>query len=132
MVANLIHSPSVGKLLVASLRHPKASVDRVLKVQSFIATPNEIQAEFERQTKSSSNDDGGGAWKVSYTSLAVLKQREAEAWEKGSNIATLYTLRRIWTEGRTLYDKTDNESIGLGPGDMDSLERAVAQAVSGS
>lgn len=110
----------VGKLLVASLHHPEASLNRALKVQSFVVTPKEITAEFERQT-------GGEPWKVSYTPLDELKQLEAKAWEEGKPLATVYTLRRIWTEGGTLYAKTDNESIGLKPEDMDSLELAVKQ-----
>ncbi len=43
---------------------------------------------------------------------------------------SLYTLRRIWLSGRTLYDKSDNDLIGLGAdGDMDTLADAVRLAI---
>jgi hypothetical protein len=110
---------SVGKLLVAALKHPDVSRNRALKVNSFTTTPNEILAEFERQT--------GKRWEASYTPTKKLKQLEEEAWEKRDPIATLYTLRRIWTEGGTLYEKRDNEELGMTDSDM--LEVAVAQAI---
>ncbi|KAF2175382.1 NAD(P)-binding protein, partial [Zopfia rhizophila CBS 207.26] len=94
----------VGKLLVAALTHPSSSSPRALKVNSFTTTPNEILAEFEKQT--------GVRWEVSYTPLVRLRELEREAWEMQSPIATLYTLRRIWTEGGTLYEKRDNDKIG--------------------
>ncbi|KAF2097712.1 putative isoflavone reductase family protein [Rhizodiscina lignyota] len=107
----------VGRLLVASLLHPEESRNKALKVNSFTTTPNEILAEFERQT-------GGQKWEVSYTPLDELKQIEQEAWEKGVPWATGYTLRRIWTEGGTLYEKRDNEAID--GTDVDTLQVAVA------
>ena len=107
---------SVGKLVVASLQHPSESEDKILIVNSFTATPNEILAEFEKQT--------GEKWRVSYVSLAKLKEIEKEAWETGAPYATGATLRRIWTEGGTLYDRPrDNEAIGNPP--METLEDQV-------
>lgn len=41
---------SVGTLVLATLRHPSASFNRALRVNSFTTTPAAIQAEFERQT----------------------------------------------------------------------------------
>lgn len=109
----------VGRLLVAVLKHPEVCDGKAVKVNSFTTTPGEILAEFERQTDSK--------WKVNYTSLEDLKRYEIEAWEKENPIASLYTLRRIWTEGGTLYDKTDNEAIGKTK--MDTLEMAIQEAV---
>lgn len=98
-------SNSVGKLVVAALQHPAESEDKILIVNSFTATPNEILAEFEKQT--------GAKWDVAYTSLEKLKQLEKEAWDSGAPWATSATLRRIWTEGGTLYEKPrDNALIG--------------------
>lgn len=111
----------VGKLLVAALRHPEASRNAALKVNSYTTTPAAILAEFEKQT--------GGEWEVRYTGLEELKRKEKRAWEEGKPLATVYTLRRIWTEGGTLYERRDNEKIGLGEGDMETLEESVAQAV---
>ncbi|KAF6831261.1 isoflavone reductase family protein [Colletotrichum plurivorum] len=117
----LITMKDVGKTLVASLRHPDASFNKALKVQSFVATPKEILAEFEKQT--------GAKWEVSYSPLQTLKGAEEKAWAEGVPFATIFTLRRIWAEGGTLYDKTDNESIGVGPKDVETLEIAVQRAL---
>ncbi|OLN87063.1 Isoflavone reductase [Colletotrichum chlorophyti] len=111
----------VGKTLVASLRHPEASLNKALKVQSFVATPKEILAEFEKQT--------GAKWDATYVPLQKLKEIEDKAWADGVPYATIFTLRRIWAEGGTLYEKTDNESIGLGPNDTDTVEVTVRQTL---
>ncbi len=101
--------------------HPEASRNKVLSVNSFTTTDKEILKEFEKQT-------GGQPWKVSYTRLDTLKKLEKEAWDVGNPFATLFTLRRIWAEGGTLYDKRDNDLIGA-EDVMDSLADAVAEAI---
>lgn len=113
--------PDVGKLLVAALQHPDASRNATLKVNSFTATPEEILAEFEKQT--------GSKWEVNYTSLDQLKQIEKEGWETGTPYATSATLKRIWTEGGTLYEKRDNEKIGMKDEDMGTLAEVVAGTI---
>lgn len=105
-----------GKLVVAALKHPHAARNRALKVNSFTTTPNEVLAEYERQT-------GGQKWDVSYVALPALKKYEEEAWARGDPKATGYTLRRIWTEGGTLYEKRDNGLIELE--NTDTLEGIV-------
>jgi hypothetical protein len=95
---------SVGELLVASLKHPVESKNRALKVNSFTTTPNEALAMYERMT-------GGEKWDVSYVSLEELKEFETLAWNQNMPFATSVTLRRIWTEGGTLYQKRDNDII---------------------
>ncbi|KAH8601832.1 NmrA-like family-domain-containing protein [Bisporella sp. PMI_857] len=110
----------VGKLVVASLQNASASKDKILIVNSFTSTPDEIIAEFEKQT--------GAKWDVSYTSLEKLKEIEKEAWDSGAPYATGATLRRIWTEGGTLYDKLrDNAVIGDPP--LETLEDQVRQVI---
>jgi hypothetical protein len=94
----------VGRLLVAALKTKSTESPRVLKVNSFTATSDDILAEFERQT--------GAKWTVEYTSLEELKGLEREAWERGDPLATSVTLRRIWLEGGTLYEKRDNWKVG--------------------
>lgn len=111
---------SVGKGVVAALRHPDASLDRALKIQSFVATPNEILAVFEKHT--------GAKWTVEYSSLGKLRELEKRLWAGGDPTATLVTLRRIWGEGATLYDVTDNEALGLTDGVVESLDDAVKGA----
>lgn len=106
---------------MAALRHPEASFNKALKVQSFVVTPNEILAEFEKQT--------GAKWDVTYSSLQALRDSESKAWSEGKPYATILTLRRIWSEGGTLYEKTDNESIGLKDSDLETLEAAVKRAL---
>jgi hypothetical protein len=95
----------VGRLLVAALRTPTSSQERILKVNSFTVTGKEALVEFEKQT--------GAKWDVNYTSLEELKKLETEAWEKDNPLKTVFTLRRIWTEGGTLYDERSNSSIGF-------------------
>lgn len=112
---------SVGKLVVHALLKPEVSRNMALRVNSFTATNSEILKEFEKQT-------GGQPWKVSYIGLDDLKKKEQEAWEAGAPYATAFTLKRIWAEGGTLYDKRDNHLVDA-ENDMDSLEIAVANAV---
>ncbi|KAI5856188.1 NAD(P)-binding protein [Durotheca rogersii] len=113
----------VGKLVVAALRHPSASKGKILKVQSFVTTPNAILREFEKQT--------GVKWKVDHTTNQRLRELELENWDTDSPTATRITLRRIWAEGGTLYEKTDNEILGVVSSDMESLAAVVKRAVEG-
>lgn len=81
-------------------------LNRPLTVNSFTTSPAEIQAEFERQTT-------GQPWKdVTRTPLARLREEESKAWDAGLPSATGVTLRRIWTEGGTLYEQRSNGLIG--------------------
>ncbi|KAL4745371.1 hypothetical protein BDW72DRAFT_186743 [Aspergillus terricola var. indicus] len=116
---SLVACADVGKFVVHTLTHWDKARGRALKLNSFTTTPNDIIAEFEKQT--------GDKWSVEYTSLAQLKQYEKEAWEKGEPDATPLTLRRIWTEGGTLYERRDNEDIGAE--DTTTLEEAVNGAI---
>ncbi|KIV88822.1 hypothetical protein PV10_08460 [Exophiala mesophila] len=106
----------VGKFLVAALLNPRAARNTTLVVHSFTATPNEILAEYERQTDSK--------WEVSYTSIERLREIEKEEYQIYSPMATVVTLRRIWTDGGTLY-KFYDDSI-LGEVDSETLESQVA------
>ena len=98
----------VGRLLVAALQAPTNSSERILKVNSFTATGKETVAEFEKQT--------GSKWDVSYTPLDELRKLEKQAWEEDWPSKTPLTLRRIWTEGGTLYESRDNGKIGFDDG----------------
>ena len=108
---------------MAALRHPEVSQGRVLRVQSFVVSPNAILNEFEKQT--------GTKWNVSHTALKELSALEKKAWEGKSPVATHYTLRRIWGEGKTLYERTDNQSLGVQEHDLESLSAVVERAVQG-
>ena len=112
----------MGKLVAAALLHPEASKNRALKVNSFTTTPDEILAEFERQTNSK--------WEVQYTSLDKLRELEKREYENKDPRAPLNSLRRIWTEGGTLYEKTDNEEIEAPP--METLETQVRKTIAAS
>lgn len=92
-------------------------------MQSFVVSPNAILNEFEKQT--------GTTWTVEHTPIEKLREEEKERWESKSPSATLYTLRRIWGEGKTLYEKTDNESLGLRDEDLERLSTVVGRAVKG-
>lgn len=111
----------VGKLVAAALLHSDAVKNRALRVNSFTATPKAIVAEFEKQT-------GGQQWDVGYTSLDTLEELEQQAWAANDPKAGSLTLRRIWTEGGTLYEQRDNELIGMEEG-VASLQDAVKQAI---
>lgn len=113
----------MGKFVVAALKSPEASLGKALKVQSFVVTPNEVLAEYERQT--------GSQWEVTKTPLDEIRKFEAKLWEEGNPRATLVTLRRIWAEGGTLYAQNDNSALGLTPDKLDSLEVAVQKALAG-
>jgi hypothetical protein len=105
------------------LKSPDAAFGKALVVQSFVVTPNEVLAEYERQT--------GAKWQVITTPLDEIRALEAKLWEEGDPRATLVTLRRIWAEGGTLYAKNDNGVLGVTPKDLDSLESAVKKTLSG-
>jgi nucleoside-diphosphate-sugar epimerase len=109
----------VGKLAVAAMLAPEASRNATLIVNSFTCTPAEIADEYQKQT--------GEKWDVSTTSLAKLKELEKEAYEKKHPAATVFTLRRIWTEGGTLYDYRDNEK--LGDVQLETLEEQVTKNI---
>lgn len=112
----------VGRLLVSALKTPPGSVEeRILRVNSFTTSPLEVVGEFEKQT--------GGKWDVSYTSLEDVRRAEKEAWEQERPSATLFTLRRIWAEGGTLYDERDNGRIGVPDGELDTLESQVRKVI---
>ncbi len=114
---------SVGKFVAATLQSPQAAFGKALKVQSFVVTPNDVLAEYERQT--------GGAWEVTKTPLDEIRALEAKLWAEGNPRATLVTLRRIWAEGGTLYAQNDNGVLSAKLAELDSLEGAVRKALSG-
>lgn len=106
---------------MAALEHLDASRNAILIVNSFTTTPAEILAEFEKQTNSK--------WDVSYTPLEKLKEIEKQAWDDGLPYATPATLRRIWTEGGTLYEKRDNGVVG--DPEMETMADQVGQVIAG-
>ncbi|KZM22536.1 uncharacterized protein EKO05_0009527 [Ascochyta rabiei] len=112
----------VGRLLVAALKTPTADSERILRVNCFTTTGKGAVAEFEKQT--------GAKWDVSVTSLEEFKKLEQQAWEEDWPWKTPITLRRIWTEGGTLYEKRDNGKIGLEDGLetlADQVENIIAK-----
>jgi hypothetical protein len=109
--------------VVAVLHHPQACHNKALRVNSFTTTPAQILAEFERQC-------GGEKWQVTSTPTEEVLRLEREAVTNKSPWFSIYTLRRIWLRGGTLYEKRDNDLIGLdGEGDMDTLADAVRLAI---
>ncbi|KAF9890866.1 hypothetical protein FE257_005442 [Aspergillus nanangensis] len=118
---SLTSRPDVGKFVVHTLTHWDVARNRAMKVNSFTTTPRGILEEFEKQTNSK--------WTVDYTPLEELRRIEKKAWENGAPIATVCTLRRIWTEGSTLYDRRDNEDIGAVQ--TESLEDLVRGSIQG-
>lgn len=119
---NLTTMRDVGKLVVAALCHPVEAKNRALLCNSFTTTPRKILSEFETQT-------GGEKWEVDVTDLESLKKLEKEAWAKKDARAVPLSLRRIWSDGGTLYgEKRHNVVIGMDDG-VESLQSAVEQAI---
>lgn len=110
---------SVGRLVVKALLHPEVARNRALRVNSFTTTPLEIVAEFEKQT--------GDKWAVEHTPLQTVRELEKEAWDSGNPAATLFTLKRIWASGGTLYETRDNGLIEAE--DTETLEDAIKATV---
>ncbi|KAF8847595.1 putative isoflavone reductase like protein [Acephala macrosclerotiorum] len=110
----------VGRLVFKALLHPEQCKNKALKVNSFTTTGNEILAEFEKHC-------GGEKWSVKYTRSEELRKLEKDAWDNKHPMAPIFTLRRIWNEGGTLYDKRDNKSIDAE--DMQTLPNAVSAAI---
>ncbi|KAI3326367.1 NAD(P)-binding protein [Xylariaceae sp. AK1471] len=69
-------------------------------------------------------------WTIDHTSNQELHQLEKQLWNNNNPLAAAATLRRIWAEGRTLYEMTDNERLGLAPEDMETLATVVGRVVS--
>ncbi|RFU78332.1 isoflavone reductase family [Trichoderma arundinaceum] len=107
----------VGKGVVAALQHPEESFGKVLKIASFTKSPNQILAEYEKQL--------GEKFTVRYVPLDEVKSLEKKYWDEGNPAATVGTLRRIWATGGAVYDKLDNEAIGLLEDQLQSLDEAV-------
>ncbi|KAM0263174.1 hypothetical protein ACHAQJ_001329 [Trichoderma viride] len=107
----------VGKGVVAALQHPEVSLGKVLKIASFTKSSNQVLAEYEKQV--------GEKFKVTYVPLDDVKSFEKKSWDEGNSLATLATLQRIWVTGGAVYDKLDNEAIGLHEDQLQSLEEAV-------
>lgn len=112
----------VGKLVVAALRHPEESKNRALLCNSFTATPNAILKEFERQT-------GGEKWEFDVTGLERLRELEREAWARQDARAVPLSLRRIWSEGGTIYAEPRHNGLIGTEESVDSLQSAVEQAI---
>lgn len=110
----------VGRLLVAALKTPTTDQERVLRVNSFTTSGKEALVEFEKQS--------GAKWESSLTSLEELKELEEKAWEQDWPSKTPLTLRRIWTEGGTLYDTRDNNKIGFEEG-LETLQDQVRNII---
>lgn len=109
----------VGKLTAAAMLAPEASRNATLIVNSFTCTPAEIANEYQKQT--------GEKWEVSTTSLEELEKIEKEAYANKSPGAVPITLRRLWTQGHTLYDHRDNEK--LGNVQLETLEEQVKKNI---
>lgn len=103
--------------MVAALQHLEVSFGAVLKIASFTKSPNQILAEYEKQL--------GEKFNVKYIPLDDVKELEKKYWDEGNPRGTVGTLRRIWASGGAVYDKLDNEAIGLHEDQLQSLEQAV-------
>jgi len=105
---------------VKALLHPEASHNKALKVNSFTTTPLEIVSEFEKQL-------GGEKWRIAYIPLEKVRELERQAYAENHGTPAVFTLKRIWAEGKTLYEKRDNHLIDAE--DTETLADAVKVVV---
>lgn len=116
---SLTTCPDVGRLVVKALLHSEESRNKALKINSFTATPLEIVHEYEKQT--------GDKWTIEHTAFEKAREFEKQAYEQKKPWAVGMTLRRIWGEGGTLYEKRDNWIID--GEETETLEVAVGRAI---
>ncbi|EGR44880.1 uncharacterized protein TRIREDRAFT_111832 [Trichoderma reesei QM6a] len=107
----------VGKAVVAALQRPEVSYGKILKIASFTKSARQVLAEFEKQV--------GHKFDVKHIPLDDAKRLEKQYWDEGNPLAVVGTLRRIWATGGAVYEKLDNEDLGLHPDQLQSLEAAV-------
>ncbi|KAK8205098.1 hypothetical protein IWZ01DRAFT_544736 [Phyllosticta capitalensis] len=126
----------VGRFLVASLRLPGATHNRALRVHSFVTSPRGILREYQRQlnitnaNNKHTTNKNNTPWTVRHVDLAELQARERRAYERGDPEKGLFSVRRIWTSGGTLYEGEggrDNEV--LGDVQRETLEGVVREEV---
>jgi hypothetical protein len=114
-----LRATSVGRMVFQALLHLDVCRNRALRVNSFTTTTQEIVEEFERQS--------GQTLAVRYTDLEQLRGLEKAAWANKHAMAPIFTLRRIWAEGGTLYKQRDNSLIDAD--DTETLADAVRAAI---
>jgi len=114
------------------------SRNKALRVSSFAAAPKDIARAYATAT-----DTSPSAWKTVYTPVSEFLALEREAWAGGKRddaaattdataaatttttttaahppqplpSAPLYTLRRIWAQGGTLYDAASTAGVDYG------------------
>lgn len=64
---------------------------------------------------------------MSYTPLQKVEELEKEAYANNNPAATVFTLKRIWGSGGTLYEKRDNGLIDAE--DTETLEDAIKATI---
>ncbi|KAH9907070.1 NAD(P)-binding protein [Xylariomycetidae sp. FL2044] len=112
----------IGKAMVAALRHADSSMDNLLRIRSFVATPNAIIQEFEKQTSSK--------WTIENKEIEELRELEEGMLEKSSPLVTFCSVRRKWAEcGSQAIGQSDMASLGIREEDMESLSSVVHQAI---
>ena len=72
---------------------------------------------------------GAGGELLAVTDLETLKQLEKDAWAKQDARAVPLSLRRIWSEGGTLYGEPRHNGLVGMEESVDSLQSAVEQAI---
>ncbi|KAK8155697.1 hypothetical protein IWX90DRAFT_391617 [Phyllosticta citrichinensis] len=99
--------PDTAHFVVCALRHPAQTHNRALRCHSFTTTPSAILSAFEAQTSgrgtSEQETSGRGTWAVKYLHLDELCERERAAYARGDAEKGLFSVRRIWTMGGSVY-----------------------------
>ncbi|KAN0110839.1 NAD(P)-binding protein [Hyaloscypha variabilis] len=115
----------IGNAVVAVLSKPEETANKVIYVDSFTATQNEILAELEKATD--------GKWKVTESTTEAAKKEGEPLFAKG-DLAGLFLLLKVITLGEgygsdfTRDAVLSNEKLGL---PNQSLPLTIAAAVAG-
>lgn len=92
---------SVGAFVVAVLRQPEKTHNKLICVQGQLSSWNEIVRILERLQSTK--------YTVTYTSIDDVEKKEAEAWSKGDPAAVRLNLRRCMGTGNAKLNNVNND-----------------------
>ncbi|KZT61964.1 NAD(P)-binding protein [Calocera cornea HHB12733] len=96
-ISGTTYSDTARYVLSAVQAPPETTKNATLRVQSFTATPAELQKGFENVL--------GKPLKTIYTPLDTVRKVEKEKQEAKEPAAVVYTLNRIWYEGGSDFSR---------------------------
>ncbi|KAJ3036267.1 hypothetical protein HDV00_002923 [Rhizophlyctis rosea] len=104
-----------ARYTLSSVLTPSASENATLRVSSFTATPAELQVAVEKVV--------GRKLKTTYVDLDEHRREEKKRWEEKDPKATLYTLSRLWYEGRSDFSRRPKALYLVGGKEVEDKEK---------